>query len=207
MKQAPDTILFDLGVVLLHLQYDRAIARAAPLCDPARVRGGAGFLTLLDRTHHVHDYETGRMTAFAFYREFVAATGFRESFEVFADLWRGIFAENEPMIDLANRLAARYPCYFLTNASDLHVPWVFERYPGLRFARGYHCSCYAGVLKPDPEFYTGALRRFGLRPDQCLFIDDRPENVEAARALGISAILYTEAPDAIARVGQALDFS
>lgn len=204
MPARPDTILFDLGVVLLHLQYERAIARALPLCDPARVGAGAGFLTLLDRTHHVHDYESGRITAFDFYQAFVAATGFRESFEVFADLWRGIFAENEPMIAFANELAARYPCYFLTNASDLHVPWVFERYPGLRFLRGYHCSCYAGVMKPDPAFYTGALQRFGLRPEQCLFIDDRPENVETARALGISSVLYTDSTDAIAQVRRAL---
>ena len=204
MAARPDTLLFDLGVVLLHLQYERAIARAAPLCDPARVGGGAGFLSLLDRTHHVSDYETGRMTAFGFYREFAAATGFREPFEVFADIWRGIFAENEPMIAFANEMAQRYPCYFLTNASDLHVPWVFEHYRGLRFMRGYHCSCYAGVMKPDPSFYTGALARFGLRPEQCLFIDDRPENIDASRALGIPSILYTDAASAIAQARAAL---
>ena len=149
MTKPIDTILFDLGVVMLHLQYERAIARAVPLCDPEKIARGANFLSLLDRTHHVNDYETGRMTAFDFFAQFTAATGFRGSFDDFADLWRGIFAENEPMLAFGQELAARYPCYFLTNASDLHVPWVFERYHGLRFLRGYHCSCYAGVMKPE----------------------------------------------------------
>ena len=191
MPRAPDTILFDLGVVLLHLQYDRAIARALPLCDPARVaRGGGGFLTLLDRTHHVHDYETGHMTAFDFFRAFVEATGFRESFEVFADLWRGIFAENEPMIDFANELAARYPCYFLTNASDLHVPWVFDHLPRLRFFKDYAASWELRAGKPDTVYYERALARFGVPAEGSLFVDDRPENVEAARRLGFTCVLY-----------------
>ena len=47
------------------------------------------------------------------------------------------------------------------------------------------------MLKPDPAIYYLALDRFGLRPDQALFVDDRQINVEGAEAAGIHAQLFT----------------
>lgn len=205
MARTPDILLFDLGVVLLHLEYEPARALAAPHCDPAKVGpDGAGFFTLLGRTAHVNEYETGRLTAFGFFEAFMQETGFRGTFEEFAGIWRSIFRENDAMLDFGNEMAARYPCYFLTNASDLHVPWVFERFPRLRFMQGYHSSCYAGVMKPERAFYQGALDRFGLDPARCLFIDDRPENIVGAEALGIRSVLYTDAGATMRAVRSAL---
>lgn len=47
-----------------------------------------------------------------------------------------------------------------------------------------------GASKPDPRAYQILLDRLKIAPDQCIFIDDRIENVEAACALGIHGILY-----------------
>ena len=47
-----------------------------------------------------------------------------------------------------------------------------------------------GVRKPDPLIYRTALNSLGVKPEECLFIDDSPERVDAAIALGISAILF-----------------
>lgn len=49
------------------------------------------------------------------------------------------------------------------------------------------------IAKPDPAIYRYTLDRLGTRPEQTLFIDDREENVEAAAALGIEAIVFTTA--------------
>ena len=51
------------------------------------------------------------------------------------------------------------------------------------------------LLKPDPAIYYLALDRFGLRPAQALFIDDRAINVEGALAVGMHAHLFTTAED------------
>lgn len=47
------------------------------------------------------------------------------------------------------------------------------------------------IAKPDPAIYHAMLERIGSRPEETLFLDDREENIEAARALGMRALLFT----------------
>jgi len=54
------------------------------------------------------------------------------------------------------------------------------------------------MVKPDPEIFLLACRRFGVEPGEAIFVDDRPENVEAARAVGMTGIQFTGA-DALRR--------
>jgi len=51
-------------------------------------------------------------------------------------------------------------------------------------------SCITGVRKPDPEAYLGAARTLQVRPESCLFIDDRTRNCEAAEEAGMDAIRF-----------------
>lgn len=183
-------VMFDLGVVLVHLVYEPAIQRVLPLCDPARTAHSHSFLSLLGRTPIVDAYERGEHSATEFFDQFVARTGFRGTFETFADIWRSIFRENTPMIELAHDVARRYPTYIVTNASDLHVPWVFDHLPRLKFFKDYAASWEMRAGKPDPAYYQRALARFGVPAAGSLFVDDRPENIETANRLGFTGVLY-----------------
>jgi FMN phosphatase YigB (HAD superfamily) len=191
------TVMFDLGVVLVHLDYEPAIRRALPLCDPDKIAHGSSFLSLLGRTPIVDAYERGEHTAEEFFAQFVAHTGFRGSFDLFADIWRSIFRENTPMIDFGRDLAQRYPVYFMTNASDLHVPWVFDHLPRLQFFKDYAASWEMRAGKPDSVYYQRALARFGVPAEGTLFVDDRPENIETAELLGFTCVLYQHPEQAI----------
>lgn len=193
-------VMFDLGVVLVHLEYESARERCLAYCDPRRIGKAADFLRLLGRSPVVDAYERGELTAREFYRYFVEHTGFSGGFETFVEIWRSIFRENEPMIEFGRELSARYPIYFMTNASDLHVPWIFSRFPRLAFFRDVACSCYLRAAKPDPEYYRRALAQFGVGAGESLFIDDRPENIEGARALGFRCVLYQSPEQTIADV-------
>ncbi len=51
-------------------------------------------------------------------------------------------------------------------------------------------SCHHGVVKPDLSLYRIALERIKARPENCVFLDDRPENIEAARQVGIHGIHF-----------------
>ena len=46
------------------------------------------------------------------------------------------------------------------------------------------------MVKPNADIYEHLLREYGLEPEECVFIDDRAENVEAARALGMKGIVF-----------------
>ena len=50
-----------------------------------------------------------------------------------------------------------------------------------------------GCAKPGPEIYEHAIARFGVRPAEAFFVDDRPENVEGALAVGMDAVPFTDA--------------
>ncbi len=55
--------------------------------------------------------------------------------------------------------------------------------------RGF--SCRIGHAKPDPDAYRWCLDALGTEPDRVLFVDDRPENVRAAEAIGLAGHLFT----------------
>ncbi len=57
-------------------------------------------------------------------------------------------------------------------------------------------SCDLGVCKPAPEIYRACLEKLGAQPAEVLFLDDRAPNVRAAEALGLHAILFTNAASA-----------
>ncbi len=48
-----------------------------------------------------------------------------------------------------------------------------------------------GVIKPEPEIYHYAVRGLGVAPEEALFLDDRTEDVEGARAMGLHAEVFT----------------
>lgn len=84
-----------------------------------------------------------------------------------------------------------HPLYVLSNASqDFHR--YFDRIPGSRFLpreRRFVSSDHH-LLKPEHEIYELFCKTYGLEPASCVFIDDNPPNVEAARRLGMRALVH-----------------
>jgi 2-haloacid dehalogenase len=95
---------------------------------------------------------------------------------------------------LAELRAARVPLYALSNWSAETFPAARPRYPFLDWFDGIVISGDVRAAKPDRRIYEALLERHGLEPGAVLFIDDVPENVDAAEALGIRAIQFTDGP-------------
>jgi 2-haloacid dehalogenase len=89
--------------------------------------------------------------------------------------------------------AAGVPVYALSNWSAETYPLTRALYPFLDELDGIVISGEAGIGKPDPAIFRLFLERFGLEPGRIVFIDDSPNNVAAARALGIDAIRFEDA--------------
>lgn len=82
-----------------------------------------------------------------------------------------------------------YGIYLLSNASfRQHEYW--PRIGASRYFDATLISADEGLVKPQPEIYRLALERFGLRPEECFFIDDLPANVEGASVCGISGAVF-----------------
>jgi len=55
---------------------------------------------------------------------------------------------------------------------------------------GFFSSCYLKMRKPDPGIYKTAMEIAQVKPDECLYFDDRPMLVHAAKKLGMNTILH-----------------
>lgn len=88
------------------------------------------------------------------------------------------------------------PLFAITNFSaDFWAPFAARERAFFSRFRDIVVSGEVKLLKPDPAIYYLALDRFGLKPEQALFIDDRQINVEAAEAVGMHAHLFTDAAE------------
>ena len=61
-------------------------------------------------------------------------------------------------------------------------------------------SSEIGIAKPDARIYHQALEKLNVRPEELIFVDDMPANVEAAKALGMVGVLFQSSEQAIADV-------
>ncbi|MGH9392629.1 MAG: HAD family hydrolase [Terriglobales bacterium] len=76
--------------------------------------------------------------------------------------------------------------------SDLNE-FRIARFGLARYFSAFCSSCYLGARKPEAECYRRALGILQAAPEQCLFVDDREENLLPARALGMEALRFTSA--------------
>lgn len=95
------------------------------------------------------------------------------------------------MTELLTDLKSRgYGLYGLTNWS-YKVYAVLERIPIFRLLDGCVISSEEHLIKPDLRIYQRLFEKFRLQPPDCLFVDDKQINVDAAQASGMHSLLFT----------------
>lgn len=114
---------------------------------------------------------------------------------MYYDRWIEMMGGQLPgMEELIRELKARgYGVYGLTNWSRETFPLVRDRYPVFGLLDGYIVSGEELITKPDPAFYRLLLDRYGLRGEECVFIDDNPRNAFGGESLGIRGIVFHDA--------------
>lgn len=100
----------------------------------------------------------------------------------------------QPSLALLQELHTRgYHPYCLSNMPREHYEILKERLPVWQYFKGEVISGMVGIAKPDAAIFQHLLDKYQLTPETCLFLDDFPQNVEAAQALGINGFIYTDA--------------
>lgn len=117
---------------------------------------------------------------------------YREAIQLYKNRWiEMIGGEIADGRRLLKRLKSTgIPHYVLSNWSSETFAWVRDQFDFLKWFDGMVISGEEGLAKPDPAIYELLLDRFDLKPSATLFIDDKPENVDVARSLGIKAIQF-----------------
>ncbi len=152
---------------------------------------GMSFEALLDAKHPSAwvQFELGELTEDDFLRRFFA-DGRHFDRRGFVDAVRSSYRWLPGLEDLLAELHAKG---FEMHAFSNYPIWyrlIEERLNLSRFLDWTFVSCVTGVRKPDTEAYGRVLRELAVPAEQCLFIDDRAGNVEAARERGIDSLVF-----------------
>jgi len=184
------TIIFDLGGVIVPLDFPKGYAALAKICpyDADEVKRRIQATNLADQL------EMGRVTPEEFARAIGRAIGIEASCEEFRGLWSEIFLPGTLIPEsLVEQLHSNYRLLLLSNTNAVHFPYIQQHYPLLRHMDELILSYELGVMKPDPRIYAEAVARAGCRAGECFFTDDMEVNVEAARQAGLDAVRFESA--------------
>lgn len=175
-------VVFDVGGVLVRLRYqpfvDYLSAAGIDMTDLP------GWLAKVDLAAH----ERGELSGEELLGRVAAMASRPLDAGELAARWLDMFDRAQEMLDLAAGLMRDHRVYLLSNVGDMHWRHLNAEYGLERVAHGVLTSFEAGAVKPQPEIYRAAERRFALDPAATVFIDDLPPNVAGAQSCGWHAI-------------------
>jgi putative hydrolase of the HAD superfamily len=197
----PTFIYFDLGNVLLFFDHRRATRQMAEVSGVTAERIWdvvfAGGLN--------EQLDAGQRTTAEFYEEFCRRLDCRPDPEALALAASDIFELNYSMNAVLGHLAASGKRLgLLSNTCDLHwqyfgtgrywfVPEVFQT-----IVLSYRLK----MMKPDRRIFLHAAEMAGVRPEEIFYVDDMPQHVAGARAVGIDAVQYTTTAKLVAELAK-----
>ncbi len=182
-------ILFDLGNVILPFD-PRILARKLTAYSPyseERILGSLWHPALGT------SLETGQIGPREFFEQVCRRCRLRMGYGKFMEAFNSIFREDPEVIKLLSKLKARYPIGLISNTNAAHMDHIKKNFTFVSCIDEMILSHEVGLRKPDPAIYWHALERFGVSPEQAVFIDDVADNVKAAHDIGITAIQFVSA--------------
>jgi HAD superfamily hydrolase (TIGR01509 family) len=158
--------------------------------------------------HHGHDllfhdkrllqrYQKGTVNTEQFIRQSLKSLGikvtagqFAEIMTAFSQMYKKHSKIDRKVLEYLLSFRSRYRVVLFSNTIEPHA-----QHNRKRFCKKFHVSCLSceiGNIKPYKSSFRYVLRRIGLAADECVFIDDMPENVRAARSVGLKAIRFVD---------------
>lgn len=179
-------IIFDLGRVLVHFDFQRGYRALEGLCPYSAAEIPGRIFT----TGLVNRFETGLIESQDFYAQFSKQLGLTIDYSQFCGIWTSIFTEALLPESLLESLAARYRLVLLSNTNPIHFEMIRATFPHLRHFHQLVLSYEVKAMKPQPEIYQAAIEAAHCRAEECFYTDDIAEYVEGARKLGIDAVQF-----------------
>ena len=193
---AADALLFDLGRVVLDIDFNRTLACWAGHagCEPSDI------VERFVRDEAYRHHEVGRISDEAYFDSLRASLDIAITDEQFLEGWNAIFAGEMPGIaKLLARAAGRLPLYAFSNTNAPHVLHFSKAYADLLgHFREVYLSSAIGLRKPDAAAYDHVVKAIGVPASRIVFFDDLAENVEGARARGLLAVHVGSSADVAA---------
>ena len=184
-----DALLFDLGNVVIRIDFERVFAHWAAHagCDAARLR---------EKFSHDEPYERherGEIEAAAYFESLRNSLGVELEDARLLEGWSAIYVGEMPgMRELLARVAPKIPVYAFTNTNRAHAAcYTVQFAPVLAHFRKVFVSHEMGLRKPEAAAFAHIAKQIGVPAERILFLDDSLGHVKAARACGLQAVHVT----------------
>ena len=180
------TLIFDLGGVLVNLDWGK-------VCEPLASLSDLSYAAVQKEVQNgpiVQSSMSGHLDPQEFHRAICAKIHVNITFDPFIDLWNGLLSVNEDMAPLVEELGSDHRLVLASNTDAIHFMYARQHFDVLGAFDHYFLSYEMGLIKPDPAYFHHVLDGLQTAADDCLFIDDRPDNVKSAREIGINALVF-----------------
>ena len=188
MKDSIKNIVFDVGMVLIDFCWEKH-CRTLGFSDEVI----AAFDVNMIHSKYWDMLDEGLVTTQEAIDAFIGSMPqYEKELEQFWAAPEGLVEEYDYSVPLISKLQEKgYKVYLLSNYPldmyQLHWP-SFEFF---KLVDGYVVSAPEKMKKPNPAIYELLCERYGLKAEECIFIDDRQENVDAAIGVGMESVLFT----------------
>lgn len=179
-------LLIDFGGVLYDIDPNRTIKAFAKLATP-----NSKFKTLsevnYDTLPFLAEYEKGLISTDRFRDKVAELLGIKPKY-VIDEAWNATLLGIKSKMDMIiEELAASYPIYLLSNTNEIHHKFFAEECD-IIFSQFKHCyfSYQIKMQKPETDIFKFVAKDIKCKPEEILFIDDMPANLEAAASLGFN---------------------
>ena len=182
-----DTIFFDIGNVLLFFDNQRMYRQIAELngSSPLEIQN------LLEYTQQNVLYETGGLSTEDVYRDLQRWSLKSFTKDQLIHAMSDIFRPNDSIYPLVHALKQKgFRLGLLSNTCEAHFDHIVNQYSIFQEFEIPILSYKIRARKPHVSIYHAALKLAKRSPEQCFYLDDIPEYVEAASRLGIHAEVY-----------------
>jgi len=180
-------IIFDLGAVILNINYQNTIDAFSKL----GVKNASTFYSKKVQTDLFNQIETGKITAEKFLTELQKETNNATISQV-KEAWNAMLLDlpNE-RLDLIKAIKSKYRIYLLSNTNAIHIDAFKKQLGNTRWEEfcdlfdKMYLSHEVGLRKPNAAIFEYLLEEQKLQAKEVFFIDDSPQHIEVAKKLGI----------------------
>lgn len=194
-----DAIIFDLGEVIVDLNPEAVISAFADLTNGQ----GQELRELIVSSPYLYQFETGQLSEEAFVEAIGQLLNTTIDLDQFRYAWNlMIGAIPLKRLELMRQLQKSHQVYILSNTNithERHFDELVFQHQGLKMGDYVHEAYYShvvGMRKPNTDIFEYVTRQNKLEAGRCLFLDDKAENIVAAKGAGWQAI-QVQYPDQI----------
>ena len=190
-------IIFDLGGVLVDWNPDKVFIKVFE-GDKQKLKH---FYAEICTPNWNENQDAGYPIAKATKERVALFPEFEKEIRMYYGRWDEMLGDQiQGTVDILQKLtdAPEYKVVALTNWSHETFPKAIKKFEFLQWFEGILVSGVEKTRKPFPEIYELTLKRFNLKAEESLFIDDSLRNIEAAKALGIHSIQF-HSPEQLAQ--------